>query len=336
MIRIGIIGAGNNATEHARYYHECDRTRVIAVADPVTERARALADLCGAKWVGDYRQMLGEVDAVVVASPNQFHKEQMLTCARAGRHVYCEKPVGLCGADARAMADAAAAADVRSAVGFSVRNSPAIRTLARLVERGDLGRLTSIWSRRLMALPADHLKGWRADPRVSGGLLLEINIHEIDWMMMLGGSVREVYARTACTRTAGERANDHLWVTLSFADGAVGLHEGSWASALPNFFRGAHGDAGGAQTDEWGQHLRFAAMGQNMVPVDLDPPFDLRAAFLDAIETGQACACDLAWGAAVMGVADAIFASAAEGRPVRLPAIAVRPLSPSPRAAGVA
>ena len=218
------------------------------------------------------------------------------------------------------MAGAARRAGVASAVGFSVRLHPTIQTLFRLHDAGDLGDLVSCWSRRLMAIKPGHFTGWRADTAQTGGLLLEINVHEIDWMMRLAGPVARVFAATRATMSSGPRANDHLWVHLDFERGAKGTHEGSWAAPTANFFRGAYGTSAGAQTDEWGGELRHTGGDGKTAKLDLDAPFDLRAAWLDAAEGGPACECDLDWGVQVMRVCDAIFASAESGRPVDLAA----------------
>lgn len=95
MIRIGVIGAGPNATDHAQYYHQSPRTQVVAVDDPNMARAQVLAAECGADALADYQEFLDRVDAVVVASPNFLHKEQAIESANARKHIYCEKPRGL-------------------------------------------------------------------------------------------------------------------------------------------------------------------------------------------------------------------------------------------------
>ncbi len=314
MIRIGVIGAGAKAAEHVQWFTRSGRAVVSAIADPDTARAEALASTCGARACARYESLLEDVDAVVVASPNRFHAEQTIRSARAGLHVYCEKPVGLSGAQAREMGQAASSAGVVSAVGFSVRQHPTIQTMHRLVREGYMGQLVSVWSRRMFQMDTQELTGWRANLSESGGVLLEINVHEIDWMMMIGGEVETVYARTSATVTQGPGANDHLWVTLGFAGNATGVHEGSWSSAMPAFFRGAHGTLGGAQTDEWGGHLMSARMSEDRTPMTLDPAMDVRQTFLDGVLEGKPVDCDLAWGAKVMAVADAILTSAQTGQ----------------------
>lgn len=265
--------------------------------------------------MGDYQSFLSDVDAVVVASPNFLHKEQAVTCARAGKHVYCEKPMGLSFQDASEIDAAVRTAGVRSQVGFSVRFDPTIQTMARLAREGRFGRLVSVASRRLMWMDPSKAAGWRKDPWLSGGLLMEINIHEIEWMMFVGGPVKSVYARVHKLQEH-PRANDHLVVTLGFESGATGAHEGSWIASTPMFWRQVMGLEGGANTNEWGNQLYVAKPGQGRVETPTDAAFDVRGDFLRAIETGGSTTADTAYALRVMAVAEAILESGATGRVV--------------------
>jgi predicted dehydrogenase len=326
MIRLGIVGAGQNATEHARYFAACPRAKIIAVADPVETACTRLAREVGARAVPQMADLLGAVDAVVISSPNVFHKEQCVEACAAGVHVFCEKPVGLCGDDARVMADAAAKARIKSMVGFVVWISPEIQTMQRLVEAGEIGDIVSLWSRRLMYSDPAKTSGWRKDPAQSGGLLLEVNVHELDWLMKIGGEVDSVYARMKAQTDRHPLANDHLWVTLNFARGATGLHEGSWLSAMPNFFRGLHGTKGGVQTGEWGcAPIYFSRLREQRREIPVAPAIDLRAHFLDCIEHNATPHYDLRWGEKVMRVVDACFQSAHTNAVVKVLAAGTKP-----------
>ncbi|MBI5724722.1 MAG: Gfo/Idh/MocA family oxidoreductase [Planctomycetes bacterium] len=319
MIRIGIIGAGPNAAGHAKYYGSCPRTKLIAVADPDAVRADKVASECSTKSCRDFTEFLGDVDAVVISSPNFLHLQHAVESARAGRHVYCEKPMGVTGDEARQIAEAINKAGVKSAVGFSVRFDPTIQTAMKMISDGKIGRLISVWSRRLTYSNFSGARGWRADHSKSGGIMLEINVHELDWMMAVGGPVKGVFAQMRAEEPAGPRRNDYIWFTLMFDSGAVGSHEGSWHSAAANYFRGLYGDKGAAYTDEWGGKIYHAIPGvKDRTEVALEPKFDLRGHFLDCIEKGAEPVADVNWGLKVMTVAEAIFKSAAENEVVRL------------------
>ena len=223
----------------------------MAIAEVNLGRAQELAQETGGRAVADYREMLEAVDAVVISSPNFLHHEHAIECAKAEKHIYCEKPMGLSLEQARDIEQATSRSQVASVVGFSNRFGGDVQTMLRLNEAGELGDLISLASRRLCFIDPQKTPAWRRDHAQSGGLLFEINIHEIDWMMWLGGEVQSVYARK-WSQENGPRHNDHLWVTLNFDGGAVGAHEGSWLTSNPQFFRSVEGTRAVFSTDEWG------------------------------------------------------------------------------------
>lgn len=318
MIKVGIVGAGQNAVGHARYFDLSPRSEVVFIADPVVVRAQQLAEEYGGRAVADYSEMLGEVDAVVVCSPNFLHHEQAIAVAQAGRHVYCEKPMGLNLKQAREIAEAVDSAGVQSQVGFAVRFTDTIQTMMRYAQEGELGDIVSIVSRRLCYFDAENGPAWRRDHDLSGGLLMEINIHELDWMLQIGGEVESVYARTWAKNPTGERSNDQIWVTLNFQKGATGLHEGSWISSTAAYYRNVQGTEAGLQTDEWGSQLFYANAGEDRVKIKPDADFDLRGNFLDAIEGNAAAVADVHDALKTMTVAEAVFQSAKSGEVVAI------------------
>lgn len=318
MLTLAIVGAGPNAAGHARYYAASGRAAVVAIADPVAERARALAGEVGARAGADLGECLDDVDAVVVASPNFLHHQQALQAARAGKHLYCEKPMGRDLAQAEAIAAAVAAAGVASQVDISTRKSASLQQMALRAQAGEFGRLISVCLRRLMWIDPKSMTGWRADPAQSGGLLMEINIHKLDWMMYCWSPVDWVFARTWAAKPGHPRANDHLWVTLGFANGAHGQHDGSWVSPTDTVHRGVQGVDGGASTDEWGNQLYLSRTGVSRTTVDPGADYDLRADWLDAIAGTARATADAAWALEVMRVGEAVFTSAAPGKPVTI------------------
>ena len=181
-----------------------------------------------------------------------------------------------------------------------------------------MGDLISVWSRRLFYVDMSRAPGWRADHALSGGVLFEINVHELEWMMAVGGELRSVYARAYAEGQSSPLANDHIWFTLNFAGGAVGLHEGSQVSPLSEYARGVTGSRAALQTTDWGQRLLFAERGGDPTDVPLDPAFDLRGHFLDCVENDARSVADAEWGLQVMTAADAILGSARTGQVVKL------------------
>jgi predicted dehydrogenase len=149
-------------------------------------------------------------------------------------------------------------------------------------------------------------------------VLFEISIHELDWIMALGGALQSVYGQKLAVRSDYQRANDHVWCTLSFQSGAVGTLEGSSVSHASAYDRGVLGSEGALVTTDWGRRLAYCEGGKQQGEMELDERFDLRAHFLDCIEQGAAPVADAEWGLQVIRAADAIIQSAVTGRAVEL------------------
>jgi len=314
MIKIGLIGAGAKGVKHAEYYHQCPRSEVAAVADPDAGRAGELAAELGAQAAGEFSEILDLVDAVVISSPNHVHCEQAVAAAAAGKHIFCEKPMGIDLDQARQIASAVSAAGVRSVVGFSARCGSLVRTMVELVRRGSVGRVVAIRSRRLDYIDPAKNPAWRMDPARSGGLLYEINSHELDWMMLLGGEVRSVYARKFALDDSHPRANDYICILMDFAGGAAGTHEGSWISRVGDYYRGLEGTEATLSSENWAKKLFCTGKDGRKEELDMVESSDINGHFLDCIESGAESPQNAAWGLKVMAVADAAIESANSGK----------------------
>ena len=142
-------------------------------------------------------------------------------------------------------------------------------------------------------------------------------------MMAVGGEVESVYARIWAADPDSPRSNDQIFVMLGFDSGETGMHEGSWLSPIGCYYRSIQGTEAGVNTDEWGNKLYHARVGQGRTELTPGPKYDLRGNFLDSIEQGIPCVADVHWGLKVMTVAEAIFDSARTGLPVSLASEAV-------------
>jgi len=140
------------------------------------------------------------VAAVSVTAPNFLHREIGVTVAEAGKHLWIEKPVGLTADDARAVADAAAAAGVRTAVGFNYRHAPAVTLARQLVHDGAIGRVAHARF-RMFSDYAAHPEGaltWRYDRERGGsGVLGDLASHGVDLVHHLLGEISSVVADSA-------------------------------------------------------------------------------------------------------------------------------------------
>lgn len=178
--------------------------QLIIVADEVPGRAEeACAQYGFATPARDWREILDDprIDAVSVAAPNFLHAEIGSAVARAGKHLWIEKPVGLTTADATAVADAVAAAGVQSAVGFNYRNAPAVEAARDLIADGDIGTVTH-GRFRFFSDYAGHPDGaltWRYEQARGGnGVLGDLASHAVDLAaFVLGDDIDALVADSA-------------------------------------------------------------------------------------------------------------------------------------------
>ncbi|MEU7908625.1 Gfo/Idh/MocA family oxidoreductase [Actinoplanes sp. NPDC049118] len=176
---------------------------LVTVADEVPGRAAEAADRYGfGAATLDWRDLATDprIRAVSIAAPNFLHREIGAALARAGKHIWIEKPVGLDAADARAVADAVRAGGVQGAVGFNYRNAPAVTAARDLIAGGEIGAVTHARF-RLFSDYAAHPEGaltWRFErARGGSGVLADLAAHGVDLVRHLLGDIEAVVADTA-------------------------------------------------------------------------------------------------------------------------------------------
>ena len=189
-IKVGIIGAGYIGGVHAGVLARDERVRVASVYDVSEECARRLAGASGASVAGSAAEVIEASDAVYVTTPNTLHTELAIEAARAGRHVFCEKPLATTLDDARRVLEAARAARGVFQVGHNRRFAPVYATLKRMLDEGAAPHSAHVkMNRGELVNPA-----WVGDPSVTGGFLYETTIHMFDMLRVLFGEVATLYA----------------------------------------------------------------------------------------------------------------------------------------------
>jgi predicted dehydrogenase len=227
LLPVGVIGLGRMGQVHARILaRSVEGARLEAVADIDADRARRLAGQLGVgQWHDNPEDLLARsgVRAVVIATPSHSHREQVTLAARAGKDILCEKPLALTLEDTdRAIAEASRAG-VRLQVGFMRRTQRAYREVHEAIRRGWLGRpvLFRSTQRDPDAPPAAF-----CDPAVSGGIFVDMGIHEFDlarWL--LEDEVESVHAFATAQvfpELAAVGDYDNATVNLIFRGGAIG------------------------------------------------------------------------------------------------------------------
>jgi predicted dehydrogenase len=227
-LTVGLLGAGLIAGVHAHAYRASPRVRLVAVADPVPDKADRIADQYDAKVVPDLEAMLDlGVDVVDVCTPPTAHADATVTALEAGRHVICEKPIARTLADARRVATAADAALGLLTIGHVSRFEPDHRAARDLVVTGEIGEVRLLKHSTTSALPGWTEAGWLTDPATSGGPLVDQAVHSFDYAgWVVGGRAVRVH----CMATdSGAGPATYALTTVRYGNDAIAHVECGWA-----------------------------------------------------------------------------------------------------------
>lgn len=323
-VNIGVIGCGRMATRLARKCVEMGRARIVAVADPDPDALGAAAAEFNAERARDFEALCArsDVDAVIVGSPGAAHLDNVLAAAANKKPVFCEKPLGLNVAQCDQMIAACEQAGVSLFVGQVLRLFPLFWQSHLTLNEGVIGD-----ARAMSIIRAGYPKafdtGWRSRRAESGGLLLEINAHELDYMRFLLGEAKEVYARmeNVTGRTDHE---DQAFVTVTFRNGASATLHSSVASPIDEFRAHIVATNGNMVHGGFSGTLRYRTHEGNAVeihPADVGvgDPYDRELdSWLDSLTLGTPPLFTGADGRAAVAIAEAAYRSADLGRPVAL------------------
>lgn len=234
-LNVAIVGCGGISLQnHLPGLALCRDTCVTALCDSNPATLEAARQKTGAAITSTrYEDIVNrdDVHAVIIATPNLLHAPIALAAIHHGKHVLCEKPLALNGADARAMAAAADQAGVRHMTAYTYRFVPAMRYLGHLVRKGDLGHAYHYRSCRLQDWGTRNV-GWRQIKKLAGtGELGDMLSHRIDFAQHLIGPVKRLVAnvKTLTPLRDGQPNDTDDWVAIlaEFAGGASGVLESS-------------------------------------------------------------------------------------------------------------
>jgi myo-inositol 2-dehydrogenase/D-chiro-inositol 1-dehydrogenase len=224
-LNIGIIGAGRIGKVHAATLaYRIPAARMLAVADVDAMAAQQLAVQFKIPLAtADYRDVLNDptIDAVLICSGTDTHARFTKEAAQAGKHIFCEKPIAHSLAEIDQALAAVDKAGVKLQVGFNRRFDANFRRVRAAVERGEIGQpaLLHIVSRDPAPPPVAYVK-------VSGGMFLDMTIHDFDMArFLIGAEVEEVYVQAEVTvdPAIGEAGDvDTAVIMLKFANGVIG------------------------------------------------------------------------------------------------------------------
>lgn len=331
LLNIGLIGVGRIGKVHGEHIAQrIPRARLAAVSDVNAEEARAVAARLGVGRVeADHRALLADpaIDAVVVCSPTDLHAVMIREAAAAGKQIFCEKPIARTLGEIDQALDAVARAGVKLQIGFNRRFDANFARVRRAVASGEIGdpHLVHIISRDPGPPPIEYV-------RVSGGMFLDMTIHDFDMArFLIGGEVEEVYAAGAVRvdPAIGEAGDlDTALVTLKFACGALCVIDNS-RRAVYGYDQRVEvlGSAGGASV---ANNYPNTAVVSDASGVRRDLPLNFfmdryldsflveMAAFVDAVLDGTPVPVSGEDGRAAVALGVAARRSHEENRPVRL------------------
>ena len=231
-VRFAMIGTGSIADFHAGAIELAEGAELVAVHNRTPETGQRFAAENGCEYERDLQKLLlrEDIDAVAITTPSGTHADLGIAAAKAGKHILCEKPLDVSVERIDALVQASRDHNVLLGAIFQSRFGSGVQALRRAVQAGRFGRLTQCsayipWYRSQEYYGGAGWRGtWALD---GGGALMNQGIHSIDLLLWLAGDVTEVSARCQTRIHEGIEVEDNAVAWLQFANGSVGVIQGS-------------------------------------------------------------------------------------------------------------
>ncbi len=232
-MKIGIAGAGVMGSIHGEAWQKTG-AKIIGVLDKNTELAAPLAEKLGALVFTDLKDMIPYIDVIDVCVPTFLHYSVVMESARNGIHVICEKPLARTLEQGIEMVRECRKQNVKLLPAHVLRFFPEYANAKKTVQRGELGKLGIIKLSRESFAPRKSNDNWFMDYEKSGGILLDLCLHDLDYSRWIAGEVSSVYAKTI-KGDHPELACDHALIILEHKSGVLSHIQGSWSYPPPEF-----------------------------------------------------------------------------------------------------
>jgi UDP-N-acetylglucosamine 3-dehydrogenase len=227
-MKIVIIGAGTMATVHSEAYQQMNHVDLAGIVDIRLDSATNLANLRETRAYKTLEEAIAKEnpDVIDICVPTYLHYEFAKKAAYAKKNVICEKPLTRTLEQARAIIDICIEEGVQLFVGHVVRFFPEYGLAKELVQSGQIGKVGTVRTMRGGAFP-NATEDWYASLEKSGGLIVDLIIHDFDYLRSIFGEVDHVFTKAL----TGRKANriDHAFVSIRFKNGVIAEVEGSWA-----------------------------------------------------------------------------------------------------------
>ena len=246
MLRTGIVGLGFMGKMHFRCYKSDTNVEVTAICDANAKQLQNSSgvagnisgaeddlDLSNIALYSDLSKMLAEekLDALSIASPTFLHASQTIEALNAGVHVFCEKPMALNSGDCREMAEVAKQSGKTLQIGHCIRFWPEYVQAKEIIDSQKYGKVLAATFQRLSLTPTWSWDNCFLDGKRSGGAMLDLHIHDTDYVQYVFGMPKEVFSR-GVIGPSGEF--DHTVTQYLYGNDCVITAEGGWIMA-PGF-----------------------------------------------------------------------------------------------------
>ena len=328
VTKIALLGAGRIGKVHARAIAEDKRAKLVAVVDAMPQAAQAIADTAGcAVSTIDAVVEDPQVDAVIICTPTNTHADLLERFARAGKPIFCEKPIDLDVARARACLQVVRQTGAKVMLGFNRRFDPHFRAVRQAIDDGRIGKveMVTITSRDPGPPPAEYIK-------VSGGIFRDMTIHDFDMArFLLGEEIATVFATGSVLVDSkiGELGDyDSASLVLTTKSGRQAVISNSRRASYGYDQRiEVHGSLGSVSAENQRPVSIEIANKEGYTRPPLHDFFMTRytsayaaeiSAFIDSVEAGAALSPTAEDGLVALQLADAALRSTKEGRAVSL------------------
>jgi predicted dehydrogenase len=324
MLRAAIFGAGTWGQRLVDAVQGSEKFRFVKGISREPKKHGEFTQKTGIKFVSSYGRVLKDpgIDAVVLATPHSLHHKQIIQAAKAGKHVYVEKPLALKRKNAQQAVDACRAAGVTLGLGFNRRYAPAFVEMMRRIKAGEIGDILHVEGQH--SGPTGYrLKpgNWRATrEEAPGGGMTARGIHTLDAMISIAGPIASVYAYSDKRKLPPEiDMDDTTSMLFRFANGVTGYLGTVFMTG--DFYRvHAFGTKGWLEMRGDGELIARGLEGapERVQVTPLDKERALLEGFADAVAAKQPFVVppeELVNGIAVL---EAIVASAAKGKAIRI------------------
>jgi len=223
-----LLGVGFIGKVHATAYSQMNNAELVAIADTDDTNRHSMAEkLPAVDTYTDAEEVLkrDDIDMIDICLPTYEHKRYAIKAIEAGKHVLCEKPMALSVEETEQMIESAEKSDKKFMIAHVIRFWAEYVKAKEILDSGELGKALEISALRLGTTPASSVGNWMLDPMKSGGAILDLSIHDIDFVTWLLGEPKRVYAQGIRSKYG---AWDHMITMITYADETKAIVEGGW------------------------------------------------------------------------------------------------------------